>query len=172
MSRLPITVLDHADFEVSVTPGIIEDEQIVKRNGQEFVGIPGTDLATAAFAAALRVFDFAITPVPDAAKSWDTVELNLAITHADALCQVTLPDATQVTNWVPATAPRRVFTMNASAFGWALIAPADVRINGGPLGTDMSPVPDSITAPSPTALGQWVYVYRATATDYWVWGGA
>jgi hypothetical protein len=124
MSRLPITVLDHADFEVSVTPGIIEDEQIVKRNGQEFVGIPGTDLATAAFAAALRVFDFAITPVPDAAKSWDTVELNLAITHADALCQVTLPDATQVTNWVPATAPRRVFTMNASAFGWALIAPA------------------------------------------------
>lgn len=133
-------------------------------------GVSG--ITQAALAAALRALDFALTPVADAAKSWDTAELNLAITHDGALCAVTLPDATQVTNWVPETPPRRVFTMNASAFGWGLVAPADVRINGGPLGTDMSPVPDSNTAPSPTALGQWVYVYRASATDFWVWGGA
>jgi hypothetical protein len=147
--------------------GVIANLEVLTLSGTEIVGISRADLA-----AALRALDFTITPVPDAAKSWDTAELNLAITHADALCEVTLPDATQVTNWAPATAPRRVLTQNTSAFGWALIAPADVRINGGPLGTDMSPVPDSNTAPSPTALGQWVYVYRATTTDYWVWGGA
>lgn len=147
--------------------GVITDLQLTRRNGTSFEGISTSDLA-----ALLRVIDFTLTPVPDATYSWNTTALNLAVTHADANVDITLPDATQVTNWVPGDPPRRVFTMNSSAFGWDLLAPADVSINGGPLGTDMQPVPDSNTAPSPTALGQWVYVYRQTAAAYWVWGGA
>jgi hypothetical protein len=150
----------------TLTMGAVADAEVLTRSGTTIDGV-----SLASIAASLRAIDFALTPVPDATKSWDTAELNLAITHDAALCAVTLPDATQVTNWVPATAPRRVFTMNAGAFGWSLVAPADVKINGGPLGTDMSPVPDSNRAPSPTALGQWVYVHRASATEFWVWGG-
>jgi hypothetical protein len=155
----------------TLTMGAVADTEILTRSGSTIDGVLPATLA-ATLAPTIRGIDFTLTPVPDATYSWDSTALNLAITHAAANVDVTLPDATQVTNWVPGTPPRRAFTMNTSAFGWDLLAPADVSINGGPLGTDMQPVPDSNTAPSPTALGQWVYVYRETAAAYWVWGGA
>jgi hypothetical protein len=62
--------------------------------------------------------------------------------------------------------------MNTSVNGINLLSPATVTINGGAADANMSPIPDTNAAVSNTALGQWVYVYRQTATAFWVFGGA
>lgn len=255
MSTTPITVLDHADFEVTLTPGIVADEDFLKRDAGTVVGVAASAITTGAAtyangvretggptvltmgavadteiftrsgttvdgvlpsamtvgvatyangvretggpttlpmgavaeatflrriagvvvgatAADLNSAIESITAAPDATYDWNTTVRNLAVTHAAAACDVSLPIEAAVTNWAPGSPPRKLFKMNTSAFGINLLTGATCTINGGAADANMSPIPDSDADPSNTILAQWVYVYRETATAYWVLGAA
>ncbi len=77
-----------------------------------------------------------------------------------------------MTNWPSGGPPRKLFKLNGSAFGINLLVAGNCTINGGAAAADMTPIPDSDADPGVTILAQWVYVYRQTATAYWVFGGA
>ncbi len=257
MSTTPITVLDHAAFEVTLTPGIVADEDLVKRDGQTLVGVAASAVTVGAatyanglretggptvltmgavanteiltrsgttvdgvlpsamtvgtattalgltelggptaltmgpvsastmlgrFGTAINGISFevlasfikpfleAITVVDAATKSWNTTEVNLGVTYVTAQCDITLPDATQITNWVPGDPPRKLYKLNSTAFSVGLIAPADVAINGDTLGVDMTTIPGFDADPSATVMAPWCYVYRATAASFYVFG--
>jgi hypothetical protein len=161
-TSLPLTTGEY----VRTGPVALGNFLRVNSSTRRFEGI-----TPAAAAAEFAAIDAALTLVPDAAYSWDSTALNLAVTHAAAACDITLPSEAQITNWVPGSIPRRVFKMNTSVNGINLLSPATVTINGGAADANMSPIPDTNAAVSNTALGQWVYVYRQTATAFWVWGG-
>lgn len=149
--------------------GAIADGDVLYRTGTppEVKGI-----TQAALAALLSAVTDVVTAAPNATYSWNTTATHVAVTHAAAACDVTLPSEAQVTNWPVGAPPRRLSKMNTSANGINLRAPSTVTINGGAADADMSPIPDSDGDPSNSVLAQSVWVYRASATAFWVWGAA
>lgn len=60
----PITVLDHAAFEVVLTPGIVEDEQFLKRDGQTLVGVAASSVTAGVATTALGLTELGGTALP------------------------------------------------------------------------------------------------------------
>lgn len=147
--------------------GAVGEGDYIRRLSSTVVGQTPTALA-----AAVKAIQETITPAADAAYDWNTTAANIAVTHDAAACDVSLPAEAAVTNWPPGDPPRKLFKMNTSVNGINLLTAATCTINGGAADANMSPIPDSDADPSNTVLAQWVYVYRQTATAYWVWGGA
>jgi len=145
--------------------GAVAEGDYMRRVSAAVVGQTPTALA-----AAVASTNEAITPVSAATYSWDTTAKNLGVTYVTAQCDITLPDATQITNWVPGDPPRKLFKHNTTAFSVGLIAPANVAINGDTLGVDMTTIPGFNADPSATVLAPWCYVYRATAASFYVFG--
>jgi hypothetical protein len=147
--------------------------QIIELNAttRKFQGLAKSALATQ-IAALVQAENFTVTLAPNATYDWDSTAQNVFVTHAAAACDVSLPVEASITNWPPLAPPRRLFKMNASANGINLLTGATCTINGAAADANMSPIPDSNSTPSNTVLAQWVYVYRASATSYYVFGGA
>jgi hypothetical protein len=146
--------------------GVFADGDLARRNGDNFEGV-----APATLAAALTLLADAVTVVPDAAYDWNSSALHIALSHALAVVNVSLPVEADITLWPPGTPPRRVSKMNNQAFGFNLLTGPTCTINGAAADANMSPVPDSATSSSNSVLAQSVLVYRETATSFWVWGG-
>ncbi len=107
-----------------------------------------------------------------AAFTWQTDDLDLWIAYSAAACTITLPPQSDVTSWVPGTAQlRRIRKFNTSANGVILTPQANCRINGGALATAMNPIPGTAVTPSLTVVMPGALVYRASATDFYVFSG-
>lgn len=145
--------------------GTINDTEVLVRSGQTVQGE-----TRAVLSASLADLAEAITLAPDATFNWDSDDLNVGVTHAAATCVVSLPVEASVTNWVPGSAPRKLYKFNGSANDIDLMAGPTCTINGAAAGTDMTPIPGSALQPSDTVNAPYWLVYRQSATAYWVIG--
>lgn len=140
---------------VDLTMGVTADGDDLTRSGTTILGVPRNT----------------VTLAPDATYNWNSTAMYLAVTHAAAACDVTLPDETQLANW-PVGQTRRLVKLNTSAFGINLIAPANIVVNGAAAGTDASPVTGSLLVPAIAVNCPHWLVYRASATAFWIQGWA
>ncbi len=114
----------------------------------------------------------AITIVTASTYDWNTTVRNLGSQYAAGTQAITLPDETQITNWVPGEPPRRLYKLQTSANGMNLLVGANCTINGDTAGTDASPIAGSTVNPAATTNAPYWLVYRESATAYWLLGYA
>lgn len=152
----------------TLTMGAVPNDRLLYRGGgSDITGFAPSTL----YANAWSYIDSITSAADIATFDWDTTDRAVGIVHAAAATDVSLPAEASVTNWPAGSPPRKLFKLNASANGINLLVAGNCTINGGAAAADMVPIPDTNATPSVTVLAQWVYVYRLSATAYFVFGG-